>query len=103
MIEAAEKVVRFVAGRGRLDLDQDDMLQFACIHGIAIIGEAAAKVSATTRDATPTIPWRNMIGMRNLIVHAYTDFDLELVWKTATEELPELLTQLRSIVGPPDP
>lgn len=100
MIEAAEKIVRFVIGRGRDDIAQDDLLQFACIHGIAIIGEAAAKVSAATQDATPAIPWRNMIGMRNRIVHAYADIDLELVWKTATKEL---LPQLRSALGPPDP
>jgi uncharacterized protein with HEPN domain len=103
MIGAAEKVVGFVAGRGRGDLNQDDMLQFACIHGIAIIGEAAAKVSAATQNATPAIPWRNIIGMRNRIVHAYADIDLALVWKTATEELPELLSQLRIALGPSDP
>lgn len=103
MIDAAEKVVRFVDGKSRLDLDRDDMLQFACVRGIAISGEAAAKVSMATHEAAPTIPWRNMIGMRNRIVHAYADIDLDLVWKTATEELPELLTQLRSALGPPGP
>ena len=99
MIVAAEKVQRFVAGRQRQDLDTDDMLQFACVRGIEIIGEAAANVSAETRDAHPAIQWRSMVGMRNRIVHAYANIDLDVVWKTATEELPVLLEQLRAIPG----
>ena len=99
MIDASEKVVGFVAGKSRLDLDRDDMLHFAWARGITIIGEAAMKVSVATRETTPAIPWRNMIGMRNRTVHAYADIDLDLVWKTVTEELPELLVQLRSVAA----
>jgi uncharacterized protein with HEPN domain len=97
MIVAAEKVCRFVAGRNRQDLDTDDMLQFACVRGIEIVGEAAAGVSSETRDAYPEIPWRNIIGMRNRIVHAYSEIDLDIVWKTAIEELPLLLQRLHNI------
>ncbi len=101
MIDAAEKVCRFVDGRQRQDLDTDDMLQLACLRGIQIIGEAAANVSTETRDAHPEIPWRNIVGMRNRIVHAYSLIDLDVVWKTAIEELPLLLQGLRKIeTGP---
>ena len=97
MIVAAEKVTRFVAGRRRQDLDTDDMLQFACIRGIEIIGEAAINISSAMRDAHPEVPWRKMAGMRNRIVHAYFEIDLDVVWKTATEELPQLLPVFRKI------
>ena len=97
MIDAAEKVQRFIADRQRQDLDHDDMLQFACVRGIEIIGEAAANVSGETRDTHPEIPWRSIIGMRNRIVHAYADIDLEVVWRTAHNELPQLLAALRRI------
>ena len=97
MIEAAEKVQRFIADPRRQDLDDDDMLQFACVRGIEIIGEAAANVSAEMRDVHPEIPWRNIIGMRNRIVHGYADLDLEVVWQTASNELPQLLAALRRI------
>jgi uncharacterized protein with HEPN domain len=97
MIVAPEKVARFVAGRQRHDLDIDDMLQFACIRGIEIIGEAAANVSPGACDTYPEVPWRKMVGMRNRLVHAYFEIDLDVVWKTATEELPLLLPILRKI------
>jgi uncharacterized protein with HEPN domain len=97
IIVAGEKVARFVAGRQRHDLDIDDMLQLACIRGIEIIGEAAANVSSDACDAYPEVPWRKMVGMRNRLVHAYFEIDLDIVWKTATEELPLLLSILRKI------
>lgn len=97
MIVAAERVVRFVAGRQRQDLDTNVMLQFACVRGIEIIGEAAANISGGMRIAYPAVPWQDIVGMRHRIVHAYFEVDLDIVWKTATEELPLLLHDLRKI------
>ena len=73
------------------------MLSFALARAIEIVGEAASKVSATTRLSSPAIPWNLIIAMRNRVVHAYFEIDLEIVWKTATEELPALLPALRAL------
>jgi uncharacterized protein with HEPN domain len=75
------------------------MLVFALVRAMEILGEAGGKVSTATRDAAPDIPWALIASMRNRLVHAYVDFDQEIVWKTATEELPQLLPRLRALVA----
>jgi uncharacterized protein with HEPN domain len=99
MIEAAETAQGFVSGKKRSDLDVDRMLVFALVRAIEIVGEAASKVSPSIRDVAVDIPWASIISMRNRLIHAYFDVDHEVVWKTATEELPELLPRLRVLVG----
>lgn len=98
MIEAAETACGFVSDKARGDLDADRMLVFALVRAIEIVGEAGSKVSAPTREAAPDIPWSLIVSMRNRLVHAYFDVDREVVWKTATEELPQLLPRLRTLV-----
>ena len=98
MIEAAQTACGFVSGRTRSDLDSDRMLVFALVRAIEIVGEAARKVSAETREAAADIPWALIVSMRNRLIHAYFDVDHEVVWKTATEELPQLLPRLRALV-----
>ena len=95
MIEAAETAVRFVADRQRSALDTDQMLSFALVRAVEIIGEAASKVGAETRRALPDVPWTAIVSMRNRLVHAYFDVDPDILWKTVTEELPTLIEQLR--------
>jgi uncharacterized protein with HEPN domain len=69
MIRAAEIACDFVSGRSRRDLDTDQMLAFALVRAIEIVGEAASKVSPATRQATGDIPWPLIISMRNRLVH----------------------------------
>lgn len=97
MRDAANSVARFVAGRQREDLDADEMLRFALVRAIEIIGEAASRISAETRDANPAIPWKAIIGMRNRLVHAYFDIDTDILWVAATREVPSLLSQLQAL------
>lgn len=73
------KARRFVAGRNRTDLDTDDMLAFAVVRAVEIVGETAAQLSQATRDLHPNLPWRNMIGMRNRIIHDYGNVDNNIV------------------------
>jgi uncharacterized protein with HEPN domain len=98
MIEAADAVARFLGGRSREDLDSDSMLLFALVRAIEVFGEAAAKVSALTKAATPEIPWLEIVAMRNRLIHAYFDIDRTIVWKAAAEEIPNLLPQLRDLL-----
>lgn len=99
MIEAAETAQRFIAGRRRDDFDSDQMLLFALVRAIEIIGEAASKVSAETRAATPAIPWVAIVAMRNRLIHTYFDIDRNILWKTITGEIPSLLSQLRALLS----
>jgi uncharacterized protein with HEPN domain len=97
MIEAAEAVQKFVAGRVRADIDDDVMLRFALVRAIEIIGEAASKISQETRLAVGAVPWAQIVATRNRLIHGYFDIDHGILWKTATEEISSLLTQLRDL------
>lgn len=100
MIEAAEAALRFVAGRSRADLESDQMLSFAVVRALEIVGEAAGKVSLATRQATgDVVPWQLIISMRNRVAHAYFDIEPEIIWKTALDELPLLLPKLRDLLS----
>lgn len=99
MIDAGESVVAFTAGRVREDLDRDRMLLFAVVRGIEILGEAASKVSEETRSASAQIPWGAIVTMRHRLVHGYFEVDPDIVWRTAREEIPDLLDQLRSLIA----
>ncbi len=94
MIGAAESTARFLAGRQRQDLDQDEMLCFALTRAIEIIGEAASRVSHEAQAALPNVPWKEVTGMRNRLAHAYFDIDLDILWRTAREAVPDLLEKL---------
>ena len=83
MRDACLSVERFVGSRTRTDLDQDEMLRFALVRAIEIIGEAAARVSADVRNSEPAIPWSEAVGIRNRLIHAYFDIDLDVLWRTA--------------------
>lgn len=97
MIEAAETVREFITGRERPGLDNDRILLFALVRAIEIIGEAAARISDETRAANPSVPWLTIIAMRNRLIHAYFDVDADIIWRTATEEIPELLLLLETL------
>jgi uncharacterized protein with HEPN domain len=99
MIEAAESAMRFVKGRSRSDLDGDEMLRFALTRAIEILGEAASKVSPDGRAAIPEVPWADVVGMRNRLVHAYFDVNLDILWRTVDEAIPDLLARLNAGVA----
>ncbi|BDT72077.1 hypothetical protein os4_16110 [Comamonadaceae bacterium OS-4] len=98
MTEAAQAALKFVAGKQKADLQSDQMLLFAVVRAIEILGEAANKVSEDLQSANSSIPWRAMVGMRNRLVHAYFDVDTEMVWKTLQSEIPELLSTLQALL-----
>lgn len=103
MLEAAVQGVSFVEGRKRSDLEADAQLRMALLRAFEVIGEAASRVSAETRTSLPSIPWQFAISMRNRLIHAYFDIDLDIVWITATESLPKLLPVLQGALDSDGP
>jgi len=75
------------------------MLQDAVIRQISIIGEAGTHLSTETRAKYPDIPWRKIIGMRNMLMHQYFGIDLAFVFITATERIPELAERVNQIIA----
>lgn len=99
MIEAAQDALRFIENRKREDLESDRLLALALTRAIEILGEAASKITADTRQSLAQIPWEPIVGMRNRLVHAYFDINFNIIWKTATEEIPKLLPLLRAALN----
>jgi uncharacterized protein with HEPN domain len=99
LADALNSAIRFARGRGRADLDSDEMLLFALVRAIEIAGEAANQVTADTRAQLPDLPWTSIIGMRNRLVHAYFDINRDILWTTVTEAAPKLLEQLTVILS----
>ncbi|MBL7222064.1 MAG: DUF86 domain-containing protein [Phycisphaerae bacterium] len=99
MLESAVEAVSYTEGRTRGDLDRDRMMVHSLVRCIEILGEAASRVSADKRSELSDIPWTDIISMRNRLIHGYFDIDLNLVWDTIVDDLPPLITSLRTALG----
>ncbi len=95
MLDATQEAISFAKGKIREDLDGDRMLLLSLVKDIEIVGEAATKASEDCRREHPEIPWKNIVAMRNRLIHGYFEIDLDIVWKTVAEELPPLLVLLQ--------
>ena len=82
MLDAALEAESFIEGKNRSDLSNDRKLELALVKCVEIIGEAASSVSKETRDNFPQIPWPDITGMRNRLIHAYFEINTEIVWQT---------------------
>lgn len=96
MLDAARQGVTFCVGRGRSDLEADQMFRRAPLHAIQEIGEAASRVSEGSRERVPGLPWTKIVGMRHLMVHTYWSVNLDLVWEVGLRDLPELIERLEA-------
>lgn len=101
MLDAAHEAILFVDGRERTDLDHDRMLVLALMKSVEIIGEAAFRMSETTKQASPDIPWIDIIGMRHRLVHAYYDVNRDVLWRTVQEDLPALVALIEPLLSHP--
>ncbi len=99
MRDAAIEAISFIEGYSRGDLESDRRSVLALVKAIEIIGEAANRISKDCQNRHSQMPWADIIGMRNRLVHAYFDIDLDIVWQVATHDLPLLLTEIESIIA----
>ena len=103
--QAAIDALSFVDGLAKEDFLADKRTQQAVIMSLIIIGEAATKIMdgyTAFTQAHSEVPWRSMRNMRNRMAHGYFDINLDIVWGTVQEWLPELLKQLPSVLQEPD-
>lgn len=99
MRDACSTALRFVQDRQRSDLDHNDMLLFALVRAIEVLGEAAGKVTESTRAYWPHLPWRDIVGMRNRLIHAYFDVDKDILWNTTQRDLPDVLREVEKLLA----
>lgn len=98
MLDAAREALAFVANKTRSEMGDDRMLSLAPMKSIEIIGEAASKLSRECRSEYPAIPWADVVGMRNRLIHAYADVDPDILWETVIADLPALIPILEDIL-----
>ena len=100
ILDAAKRAVRLAARGSREELDaEDEPLAGALIHWISVIGEAANKVSLSTRSELGGIPWKDVVAMRNRLIHGYFDINLDILWATVQDSLPPLIQLLEAALG----
>ena len=102
MLDSARTAVEFCKNKTRVDLDDNKMLALALVRLLETIGEAARHVPSEFRTETPTIPWRDITGTRDRLIHAYTEVDMDIVWTIVKERLPPLISELEKLVPTED-
>jgi len=97
LIEACTRISRYIAGCTREQFMADDQRQSAVLYQLTLIGEASHRLSEVFRSQHDGLPWVDMRGMRNMIIHEYHRVDLQEVWHTATRDVPVLQRKLEAI------
>jgi len=90
ILEAIEKIGEYVKGMSFDEFAEDTKTIDAVVRNLEIIGEAAKHIPLTMRETYPGIPWKEMAGMRDKLIHDYFGVNLEIVWETIKKRLPEV-------------
>lgn len=90
MLDAADKAERFLADVTEEQFRANDEKVFAVVRALEIVGEAARAIPEEVRARYPSVPWREVAGMRDKLVHAYFVVDIKRVWETVKRDLPAL-------------
>lgn len=94
ILEAIERIEKY-ASSGRETFNQDELIQIWILHHLQILGEAARALDPAFRERFPQVPWSQIIGMRNILVHHYFEIDTEIVWNVVENDLPSLRELIR--------
>lgn len=99
ILENMERAERFVEGMSYEEFAEDEMANFAVMRCIEIMGEAAKHVPDSVRDKYPGIPWRDIAGMRDKVIHFYFGVNLERVWLVVKEDIPQIKPHITKVLG----
>jgi uncharacterized protein with HEPN domain len=100
IVVAARLVLTYAKGVSREDFEHNIEKQDSIVRRLAVIGEAATKLSPHVREAIPDIPWPSVIGLRNILVHQYWEIDLDELWVIVHRDLPILLEKVERFRTP---
>jgi len=98
MLDHAREAASLIQGKTRADLDSDRLLNLALVRLMEIVGEAAARVPKEERARYPQIPWPQIIGLRNRLIHGYDVVDFDVLWQIVTQDLPSLVATLEALI-----
>jgi len=102
IVLAARDLAEFLGDVTKDEFLQEKFVRAAVVRQLEIVGEATKRLTTKFRERHPRVPWRDMAGMRDRLIHAYDDLDFERVWEAATERPPEVCAYLEPLL-PNDP
>ena len=103
MLDHSREAVAMASGRTRQDLDSDRKLNLALVRLLEIVGEAAGRTTSEERLKYPAIPWDQIRGLRNRLIHGYDSVDFDVLWQIVTADLPRLIAELETILRNREP
>lgn len=98
ILQSIEKIQSYISGKDLETFSNDSITQDAVVRQLEIIGEATKRISKELRNKNSDVPWDDMAGMRDVLIHDYLDVDLKIVWKTASQSIPGLKALLNKLV-----
>lgn len=99
IVESCDAIQQFLASCDRERFLHDEMLKSAVVYRLIIIGEASTHLSQETKSKYPDVPWARAIGLRNFAAHVYLSLDWDVIWGTATTDVPQLRQRIESILA----
>jgi uncharacterized protein with HEPN domain len=91
MLDHAREAVAMAEGRKRADLDSDRQFNLALVRLLEIVGEATNRVPEEHRARIPGVPWPQIVGLRNRLIHGYDEVDFDILWQIVSRDLPKLI------------
>jgi len=99
ILDAIQQILRYTQGIEKTKLQQDDEKQAAILYRLIIIGEATKRLSTHCRELYSSIPWQEMAGLRDVVIHDYDELDFNILWNVISVNLPEILPRIQVILN----
>jgi uncharacterized protein with HEPN domain len=97
MISFSEKVLTYTDGLARSQFEESGLTYDATVRNLELIGEAATRIPTSVREAAPHVQWREIISMRNRLIHGYLGIDNDTLWSIIQDDIPSLLNELLAL------
>jgi len=103
MLDHTREAITLARDKSRQDLDTNRMLNLALTRLLEIIGEAASRISSDYQEAHPSVPWQQIVGLRNRLIHGYDIVDFDILWDIIQHDLPSLVHAIEKILESNNP